>query len=146
MTYLHYQLVYVNLNHLTSNIILKYAHTYQSKTKRKILKNRKYLIGYEIYLNTKGVLYVLENGTTINSFADLAGKKLYATGQGSTPEYILNYLLEKNGIADKVTVQLLNTDPNVNPKDAIAKKAEKKGLWAAMDIGSVWLERALANA
>lgn len=48
-------------------------------------------------------------------------------------------------IADKVTVQLLNTDPNVNPKDAIAKKAEKKGLWAAMDIGSVWLERALAN-
>ena len=49
-------------------------------------------------------------------------------------------------IADKVTVQLLNTDPNVNPKDAIAKKAEKKGLWAAMDIGSVWLERALGNA
>ena len=49
-------------------------------------------------------------------------------------------------IADKVTVQHLNTDPNVNPKDAIAKKAEKKGLWAAMDIGSVWLERALANA
>ena len=49
-------------------------------------------------------------------------------------------------IADKVTVQLLNTDPNVNPKDAIAKKAEKKGLWAAMDIGSIWLERALANA
>ena len=49
-------------------------------------------------------------------------------------------------IADKVTVQLLNTDPNVTPKDAIAKKAEKKGLWAAMDIGSVWLERALANA
>ena len=49
-------------------------------------------------------------------------------------------------IADKVTVQLLNTDPNVNPKDAIAKKAEKKGLWAAMDIGSVWLEKALANA
>ena len=46
-------------------------------------------------------------------------------------------------IADKVTVQLLNTDPNVKPKDAIVKKAEKKGLWAAMDIGSVWLERAL---
>lgn len=49
-------------------------------------------------------------------------------------------------IADKVTVQLLNTDPNVNPKDAIKKKTEKKGLWAAMDIASVWLERALANA
>lgn len=48
-------------------------------------------------------------------------------------------------IADRVTVQLLNTDPNVNPKDAITKKTEKKGLWAAMDIASVWLERALAS-
>ena len=60
-------------------------------------------------VNTKGVLYVLENGNTINSFADLAGKKLYATGQGSTPEYILNYLLEKNGIADKVTVEYVES-------------------------------------
>ncbi len=46
-------------------------------------------------------------------------------------------------IADKVTVQLLNTDPDVRPKDAIVKKTEKKGLWAAIDIGAVWLERAL---
>lgn len=60
-------------------------------------------------VNTKGVLYVLENGNTINSFADLAGKKLYATGQGSTPEYILNYLLEKNNIADKVTVEYVES-------------------------------------
>lgn len=56
-------------------------------------------------INTKGVLYVLENGSTINSFADLAGKTVYATGQGSTPEYILNYLLEKNGLTDKVKVE-----------------------------------------
>ncbi|MBR2875802.1 MAG: hypothetical protein IKC01_01560 [Clostridia bacterium] len=49
-------------------------------------------------------------------------------------------------IADKVTVQLLNTDPNVNPKDAIVKKTEKKGLWAAMDIGVIWLERAIKDA
>lgn len=56
-------------------------------------------------VNTMGVLYILENGNTINSLADLAGKKLYATGHGSTPEYILNYLLDKSGIADKVTVE-----------------------------------------
>ncbi len=56
-------------------------------------------------INTKGVLYILENGNTISSLADLAGKKLYATGQGSTPEYILNYLLEKNGLTDKVEVE-----------------------------------------
>ncbi len=46
-------------------------------------------------------------------------------------------------IADKVVVQLLNTDPNVNPLEAIVKRSEKKGLWAAIDIASVWLERAL---
>lgn len=37
-------------------------------------------------LNTMGVLYVLETGDTIQSVADLAGKTIYATGQGSTPE------------------------------------------------------------
>ncbi|MBO4326793.1 MAG: ABC transporter substrate-binding protein [Clostridia bacterium] len=55
-------------------------------------------------VNTLGVLYVLEAGNTINSIADLAGKKLYATGQASTPEYILNYILEKNGL-DNVEVE-----------------------------------------
>lgn len=49
-------------------------------------------------INTLGVLYILENGDTVHSIADLKGKTLYATGKGSTPEYILNYLLEKNGI------------------------------------------------
>lgn len=49
-------------------------------------------------VNTLGVLYVLENGETVQSIADLRGKTLYATGQGSTPEYILRYILEKNGI------------------------------------------------
>ena len=60
-------------------------------------------------VNTKGVLYILENGNTINSLSDLAGKKLYATGQGSTPEYILNYLLEQSGVADKVTVEYVTS-------------------------------------
>lgn len=49
-------------------------------------------------INTLGVLYILENGNTINSISDLKGKTLYATGQGSTPEYILNYILEANGL------------------------------------------------
>ena len=46
-------------------------------------------------------------------------------------------------LADKVSVQLLNTDPEVRPKDRIVKKSEKKGLYEAMDIASIWLERAL---
>ena len=53
-------------------------------------------------VNTLGVLYILENGNEISSFADLNGKDVYATGQGSTPEYILNYLMEKNGVSANV--------------------------------------------
>jgi len=56
-------------------------------------------------VNTLGVLHILENGDSVQSIADLAGKTLYATGLGATPEYILNYILEKNGLTDKVTVE-----------------------------------------
>ena len=56
-------------------------------------------------VNTLGVLYIVENGDTVNSLADLAGKKVVASGKGSTPEYIFNYLLEKNGLTDQVEVE-----------------------------------------
>ncbi|MCL2517018.1 MAG: ABC transporter substrate-binding protein [Oscillospiraceae bacterium] len=49
-------------------------------------------------INTLGVLYILENGNSIKSIADLSGKTIYATAQGSTPEYILRYLLKQNNI------------------------------------------------
>ncbi len=55
---------------------------------------------------------------------------------------------EVNGeqMADKVTVQLLKTDPNITRlKDKIEKKAERIGLADALDVGSIWLERALAE-
>lgn len=55
-------------------------------------------------VNTLGVLYVLENGDTVHSIADLAGKDLYATGQASVPEYVLNDLLKNAGIADSVNI------------------------------------------
>lgn len=55
-------------------------------------------------VSTLGVLYVVEAGSKVNSVADLAGKTVYATGQGATPEYILNYLLDKNGVAGSVEV------------------------------------------
>ena len=48
-------------------------------------------------------------------------------------------------VADKIQVQLLLTDPEVRLKDRILKKSEKNGLYNAMDIGSIWLERALAE-
>lgn len=49
-------------------------------------------------LNTLGVLYILENGDSVQSMADLRGKTIYATGQGANPEYVLTYLLEQNGL------------------------------------------------
>jgi len=58
-------------------------------------------------LNTLGVLYVLEKGDSVNSVADLAGKTVYATGEGSMPEYIIDYVLAQNGITDSVTVDYL---------------------------------------
>ena len=52
--------------------------------------------------------------------------------------------VDGNEMPDRVSVQLINTDPNVRPHDRIANKTEKKGLYSALDIGRTWLERALA--
>ena len=46
-------------------------------------------------------------------------------------------------MAEKVQIQLMLTDEEVRMKDRIGKKSEKIGLYNAMDIGSIWLERAL---
>ena len=46
-------------------------------------------------------------------------------------------------MAEKIQIQLMLTDPDVRMKDRIVKKSEKVGLYNAMDIGSIWLERAL---
>lgn len=48
-------------------------------------------------------------------------------------------------IATRVSVQLQLTDPAARSRDRIVKKSEKNGLYAALDVGSVWLERALAG-
>ena len=59
-------------------------------------------------VNTLGVLYIVEKGDTVQSMADLAGKKILAAGQGSTPEYVINYLLEKNGLTGSVEVEYVS--------------------------------------
>ena len=48
-------------------------------------------------------------------------------------------------IATRVSVQLQLTDPNARVKDRIVKKSEKEGFYTALDLGCVWLERALAK-
>ena len=48
-------------------------------------------------------------------------------------------------VATRVSVQLQLTDPTVKSRDRIVKKSEKGSLYAAMDVASVWLDRALAS-
>lgn len=61
-----------------------------------------------IAVNTLGVLYVLDKGESVNSISDLSGKTIYSSGKGAVPEYILNYILEKNGVTD--TNVIYNTE------------------------------------
>ncbi len=58
-------------------------------------------------VNTLGVLYILENGNTIQSLEDLRGKTVYSTGEGANPEYILRHVLEKNNLTNDVTIEFL---------------------------------------
>lgn len=64
-----------------------------------------------VAINTLSVLNILENGNTIHSISDLKGKTIYATGQGANPEYVLNYILEQNGIkpGTDVTIEYMDS-------------------------------------
>lgn len=69
-------------------------------------------------------------------------------GNMSDPYVICLNILNSEDLKDlkvsgKVAIQLLDTDPNVSLKDKVVKKSEKQGLYNALDLGAVWLERAL---
>ncbi len=49
-------------------------------------------------------------------------------------------------LATRVSLQLQLTDPTIKSKDRIVKKTETDGLYQAMDIAAIWLERALKGA
>ena len=48
-------------------------------------------------------------------------------------------------VAPRVAVQLQLTDPPARSRDRVVKKSEKDGFYTALDLGWVWLERALAG-
>ena len=59
-------------------------------------------------ITTTGVLYILENGDTIGSLEDLRGKTIYSSGQGASPEYVLNeILLASNGIDPATDLEIV---------------------------------------
>ncbi len=104
-------------------------------------------------VNTLGVLNVVTPaGVEINSLADLKGKKVYTTGQGSNPEYIINHLLEKNGIAKDVTLEfkaegtelltVWSTDPTaiiIAPQPvATTLTVQNKDAKIAVDLTKEW--------
>ncbi len=92
-----------------------------------------------------------------NQFLTYKGKPLVRNGNemyyGDMAEpFVVYFKIESTkkvgdlDVAEKVLVQLMNTDPEIRLKDRIVKKSEKMGLYNAMDIGAIWLERALRDA
>ena len=59
---------------------------------------------------------------------------------------ILNTKKEQDlEVATKVSIQLQLTEPDLKSRDRVVKKSEKDSLYAAMDIATVWLDRAMAG-
>ncbi len=69
-------------------------------------------------LNTLGVLHVVSSDASIDSIDDLAGRKVYATGQASVPEYVINYILEQNGLTGKVEIEWVAEHSELAPMRA----------------------------
>ncbi len=91
-----------------------------------------------------------------NGFLTYKGKPLVRKGDtlyyGSTEEkYIvmlkINTTKDVGGVAvaDKVTVKLVLSDQEIKEKDRIVKQSDKVGLYNAMDVGAIWLDRALKS-
>ena len=106
-------------------------------------------------VNTLGVLYVVTTGADVASVADLAGKTIYSTGKGTTPEYVLNYILTENGIdpAKDVTIEYKSEATEVLatlqsagegavavlPQPYVtAAQAQVEGLTVALDLTEEW--------
>ena len=110
-------------------------------------------------INTLGVLYVVELGNNIQSVEDLKGATIVTTGKGTTPEYVLRYVLSQNGIdPDKdVTIEYLSeatevaarlTTPTTDSSTIVAMLPQpfvtsvvaqsKGGVRVALDMNEEW--------
>lgn len=106
-------------------------------------------------VNTLGVLYVVTTGNAeVTSVADLAGKTVYSTGKGTTPEYALNYILTQNGLdpTKDLTIEYKSEATEVlsamqTAGDAVAvlpqpyvttAQMQVEGLKVALDLTEEW--------
>ncbi|MDO4438722.1 MAG: ABC transporter substrate-binding protein [Eubacteriales bacterium] len=77
--------------------------------KMKNQENKDELSGISVLnINTLGVIYGVTADESISSLSDLEGKDVYMTGQGTTPEFAFRYILDKNGLTDKVNIIFKN--------------------------------------
>ena len=79
-------------------------------------------------VNTLGVLYLVENGNSIQSVEDLKGKTIYASGKGATPEYALNSVLESNGLDPEKDVTIEYKSEHAEVVAALAEDQTAVGL------------------
>lgn len=79
-------------------------------------------------VNTLGVLYLVENGDSIQSVEDLKGKTIYASGKGATPEYALTSVLEANGLDPEKDVTIEYKSEHAEVVAALAEDQTAVGL------------------
>lgn len=80
-----------------------------------------------IDINTLGVLYMVSAQEGIESFEDLKGRTIYLTGKGTTPDYVLQYLLAQNGMStEDVTLEYKSEATEVAA--VLAENADAVGL------------------
>lgn len=104
-----------------------------------------------IDINTLGVLYIVSGDTSITDIADLAGKTIYLTGKGTTPDYSLQYILSENGLTDCTleykseateVAAVLAEDPNavgLLPQPFVtAACAQNEALSVVLDMNEEW--------
>ena len=79
-------------------------------------------------VNTLGVIYIVQRGDGVKTAADLKGKTIYGSGKGSTPEYCLRYILEKNGIDPDGDVNIEWKSEHTEVVQALAADEDAIGL------------------
>ena len=79
-------------------------------------------------VNTLGILYLVENGDSIQSVEDLKGKTIYASGKGATPEYALNSVLKSNGLDPEKDVTIEYKSEHAEVVAALAEDQTAVGL------------------
>lgn len=100
-------------------------------------------------VNTLGVLYIMDKDGAIQSFADLEGKTIYTMGEGSNPQYTLEYLLAKNNVNatvkfaatnDELVAKMASGEAEIAmvPQPVATSAAGKTGFKIALDVTAEW--------